>query len=117
SNAAIPGATISIRDERTGLERETTTNEEGAYVVLQLKPSVYTITVKSSGFEAKTTAGVVVAVGQSRNLDFIVNAAGKNESITVSDTAVVETSSARIGVNVTPTEVKNLPLNGRQVSQ
>jgi len=34
SNAAIPGATISIRDERTGLERETTTNEEGAYVVL-----------------------------------------------------------------------------------
>ena len=117
SKAAIPGATLVVRDERTGVERTVVTNEVGAYTVPQLKPSTYTVTVNASGFESRTLSGITVGVGQSRTADFTVNPAGNTEQITVSEIVTLDTTSARVGVNVTETEVKELPLNGRQVSQ
>jgi hypothetical protein len=56
-------------------------------------------------------------VGQSKTADFTVNPAGNTEQITVSEIVTVDTTSARVGVNVSENEVNNLPLNGRQVSQ
>ena len=58
SKAAIPGATVVVKDERTGMERTIVTNEVGAYTAAQLKPSTYAITVSASGFESKTLSGV-----------------------------------------------------------
>jgi carboxypeptidase family protein len=117
SKAAIPGATVVVKNQRTGEERTVVTNEQGAYAAPLLKPSTYAVTVSASGFENKTLSGIGVGVGQGKTVDFIVNPAGQNEQITVSEMVTVDTTSARIGVNVTPAEVKGLPLNGRQVSQ
>ena len=117
SKAAILGATVQVKDERTGVERTVITNEQGAYVAPQLKPSTYQVNVTATGFESKTVNGVTVGVGQARTVDFTVNPAGTNEEITVSELVTVDTTSARVGVNVTETEVKDLPLNGRQISQ
>jgi len=117
SKAAIPGATVVVKDERTGVERTVVTNEVGGYTAAQLKPSTYGVTVSANGFESRTVSGIVVGVGQSRTADFTVNPAGNNEQITVSEAVTLDTTSARVGVNVSETEVKELPLNGRQVSQ
>jgi len=117
SKAAIPGATVVVKNERTGEERTVVTNEQGAYSVPQLKPSSYAITISASGFESKTLSSIGLGVGEAKTADFIVNPAGSKEEITVSEIVTVDTTSARIGVNVTPAEVKGLPLNGRQVSQ
>jgi hypothetical protein len=56
-------------------------------------------------------------VGQVHSVDFTVNPAGAAEQITVTDQANFDTGSAKVGVNVSPAEDKQLPLNGRQLSQ
>src|SRR6185436_12826254 len=59
-------------------------------------------------------------VGQRLTLDFTLQPAGINQSINVEASAaeaVVDTSSATIGVNVDLREVGQLPINGRQLSQ
>jgi len=117
SKAAIPGATVTVKDQRTSEERQAVTNEQGQFVVPQLKPSTYVVTAQAAGFEPQSIEGITLRVGQNVTLDLTVHPAGNTEQITVSEIVTVDTTSARIGVNVTPTEVKGLPLNGRQVSQ
>jgi len=51
SRATVPGATVVIRNEATGLERRTTTNESGYYTVSSLPPGFYTVSAESPGFK------------------------------------------------------------------
>jgi len=43
TGAFVPGATVTVKNERTGEERTVKTNDQGLYVVTNLKPSIYTI--------------------------------------------------------------------------
>jgi len=47
AGAVIPGATVTVRNNGTGITHTTTTNNTGDYVVLQLPPANYTVTVSS----------------------------------------------------------------------
>ena len=50
SGAFLPNATITVKNEKTGEERSTTTSAQGVYVVTSLKPSTYTIRAVSGNF-------------------------------------------------------------------
>lgn len=119
SSASVHDATITVKNERTGEERTTTTNEQGVYLVTNLKPSLYTIKATASGFSSSEVTGAQVLVGQTLTTDFEMKPAGTSETVTVvaGESAGIETTSAVLGANVNPREVQELPLNGRQVSQ
>jgi carboxypeptidase family protein len=119
STAVIPGATITIKNERTGEERAITSTSQGQYLVASLKPSTYTITASAQGFAPAEFTGVQVSVGQEVTLDITLKPAGASEVITVvgAEDPAIDTSSARMGVNVNQREVQDLPINGRQLSQ
>jgi hypothetical protein len=114
----VPGATVTIKNEKTGEERTATTNESGAYLVAGLKPSVYTVSANAQNLTVRLT-NVQLLVGQELNLGLTLQATGveaKVDILAAADTAL-DTSSAAMGVNVNPREVEALPLNGRQLSQ
>jgi hypothetical protein len=114
----VSGATVTVKNERTGDERVTTSATDGAYLVGSLKPSTYLVRVTKSGFAPVEYTNVPVAVGQELHLDFEFKPAGVQESVTVVGTApMLDLSSARIGANVGEREVAGLPVNGRQMSQ
>src|SRR5215510_16374680 len=119
TNAVIQGATITIKNDRTGDQRTTTSNQEGGFLVTNLKPSVYTITVTAQNFGKTEFTFVELVVGQELNLDVELKPTGANESVTIvgGTEVTLDTSSARMGANVNPHEVQGLPLNGRQLSQ
>ncbi|MBO0723883.1 MAG: carboxypeptidase regulatory-like domain-containing protein, partial [Blastocatellia bacterium] len=119
SNALVTGGSVSIRNERTGELQETTTNAEGRYVITNLRPSSYTITITANGFTKTEFTNVELVVGQALDLDAELKPAGTSEVITIvgSTEAPIDTSSARMGANVNAQEVAGLPLNGRQLSQ
>jgi hypothetical protein len=118
TNAFVAGATVKVKNERTGEERTALTNQQGYFLIGSLKPSVYTIRAEKDGFAAIEYTGMAIAVGQELNLDFEVKPAGVQEAVTVVGTApVLDLSSAHIGVNVGERDVNNLPVNGRQMSQ
>src|SRR5229473_3299621 len=51
SSSSVPNATVVIKNEVTGIERRTTTNESGYYIVSNLPPGLYTVTVEAAGFK------------------------------------------------------------------
>src|SRR5258708_23712140 len=75
SGAAIPNASITAKDERTGQERKIDSDDRGYYVIANLTPSTYTVTVKGNGLGPAQYAGVNLSVGQERNLNIILHPA------------------------------------------
>src|SRR6266699_5548692 len=51
SGATVPNAKITVRSSNGGVERQTTTNESGYYVITNVPPGLYTLTVEASGFQ------------------------------------------------------------------
>jgi hypothetical protein len=119
TKAIVPGATVTVKNERTGEERSINTTDQGQYVVTALRPAFYTVSAKAAGFATAQYANVQVSVGQELTLDIELKPAGTAESISVIGTedAAIDTSSARLGANVNQREVQELPLNGRTLSQ
>ena len=118
TGAVVPGATIVVKNERTGEERTATSNDSGYYIISGLKPSVYTVTASAQNLSVRATS-VQLLVGQELKLDLALQATGVEAKVDViagGETAV-DTGSAAMTVNVNPREVEALPLNGRQLSQ
>src|SRR5271165_5538518 len=51
TNAAVPGAAVTVIDRDTGLKRSAKTDDAGRFNFPQLKPGTYTVRVEAQGFE------------------------------------------------------------------
>ena len=113
SRGALPGATVTVTSKQTGAVRTAISEEDGSYAVTNLGPGAYTVQVDLAGF-ASQTREVTLGLGQVETFDLALAIASLQEAVTVSAAAnVIDLSSAKIGVNVSPEEVQNLPVNGR----
>jgi hypothetical protein len=118
TGAFVPGAMVTVKNQKTGEVRTVTSTAEGRYVVPNLKPSVYTINVTFGSFQPLEYTDMTLAAGQEFSLDLELHPAGVSETVTVEAHATaIDLSSARIGANVSEREVAALPVNGRQMSQ
>src|SRR5215510_2445125 len=118
NGAIVPGASILVKNDRTGEERTATSTDAGSYVISGLKPSVYTVTASAQSLTVRA-ANVQLLVGQELVLNLTLQATGVEAKVDVvaGGDSAVDTASASMSVNVNPREVKALPLNGRQLSQ
>ena len=113
TQGAIPGATVTVTSTQTGAVRTMVSEADGSFSVTNLGPGTYTVLVELPGFGSETRQ-VTLGLGQVETLDLVLGVAGLQEAVTVSASAnVIDLSSAKIGVNVSPEEVQNLPVNGR----
>ena len=118
SGAVVPGATVVVKNERTGEERTVVSNTEGRYIVPNLRPSLYTIRATFGQLAPLQFDGLQLVAGQEFALDLTLQAAGVTETVTVqAQVSQIDLSSASVGVNVSEREVQGLPVNGRQMSQ
>jgi hypothetical protein len=118
AGAIVPGASVVVKNERTGEERTATSTDSGSYIISGLRPSLYTVTATAQSLTVRAT-GVQVLAGQELKLNLTLQATGVEAKVdVVADTSTgIDTASAAMGVNVNPREVEALPLNGRQLSQ
>ncbi|MFN0112419.1 MAG: carboxypeptidase regulatory-like domain-containing protein [Blastocatellia bacterium] len=120
TGAVVSGAKVTARSEATNSERTTTSNAEGFYSFPQLRPASYVVTVELTGFNKAQLTDLVLGVGQVRTLDIELKAGNVTEQVNIVaslEVATVDSSSNRLGVNVTSKEVAELPVNGRNFSQ
>jgi hypothetical protein len=118
SGAVVAGATVTVKNERTGAVKTATTDASGRYLIAGLPPSTYTITVKHGNFAPLEYTNMQLVASQEFAIDLNLQAAGVQETVTVvGNAAPLDISSARMGVNVSEREIENLPVNGRQMSQ
>ena len=113
SGGALPGVTVTVTSRETGAVRTAVSDGDGSYAVTNLSRGDYTVAAELSGF-APETRNVTLGLGQVETINLSLNVAGVQEAVTVTASAnVIDLSSAKIGVNVSPEEVQNLPVNGR----
>src|SRR6185503_12603710 len=98
SGAVVRNTAVMAKNEKTGEARTVMTNDQGRYVIPNLKPSTYTLRVEVKGFAPLEVTGLPLAVGQEFPMDLAVSAAGVNEVVKVTAAAaVLDVSSAKIG--------------------
>jgi len=110
---AIPGAKVTVK-QTGGSTFNATTNAQGAYVVPSLTAAEYTIVATAPGF-ASVEKKVLLLVGQLAQIDIALPVASASTSILVeaSDQLAIDTTSSVVAGNVTPKEVQDIPVNGR----
>jgi hypothetical protein len=119
SGAIIPGAAVTIKDEKTSQERKVSSDATGHYVAPNLPPSLYSVRAESIGLSPAQYTGLPLSVGQERVLNIVLQPSTVATEINVSggEMTIIDMSSAAVGANVNSREVAQLPLNGRQLSQ
>src|SRR5260370_25185189 len=113
--AVIPGWTITVTNNATGVQRQTTTNAEGYFVVPLLPPSRYQITAQNQGFTTVRIPEVVLNVGDQKALQIQLKAGDVNATVQVGNDAPLINESPGVGTVVDRKYVENMPLNGRSV--
>jgi Carboxypeptidase regulatory-like domain len=113
SGAALPGVTVTATATQTGATRVLVTEAEGDFAITNLGPGAYTVQFELPGF-ATETRQIVLGLAQVETVNLTMGTATVTEAVTVSASAnVIDLSSAKIGVNVSPEEIQSLPVNGR----
>ena len=70
SQALLPGVTITLVEETTGLTRAVVSNDRGRFVAIAVTPGRYTIKAELGGFQTQTRSAVTIAVGQAVTINF-----------------------------------------------
>jgi carboxypeptidase family protein/TonB-dependent receptor-like protein len=114
SQAVIRGATVTIANKATGVTRSVMTNDVGSYRFELLSAGKYSLKVTASGFASAVTEDVELPVGRTTTLDYALNPGATSETVTVTgEVPIVDTQKTDLGLNLSPSEVSDLPLNGR----
>ncbi len=118
TGAVIPGATITVTNEGTGVAVTAATSSDGLYTVPDLQPGLYTLKAESKGFKTLVNQHVQLTVAYVQRVDFKLEVGELKEAITVEAQAtLVDTATGRMSELITSSQVQNLPLNGRNIYQ
>ncbi|HJU41724.1 MAG TPA: carboxypeptidase-like regulatory domain-containing protein, partial [Vicinamibacterales bacterium] len=110
----LPGVTIVVTNEDTGLLREVQSGPGGIYFVSQMIPGRYRVTAKLEGFKSLDRRGITLSVGQTTTLDLPLEVGELAETITVTgDAPLVDVSSTEIGGHISAQELQELPAANR----
>ena len=117
NQAVVPGAAVSITNERTGIVQKSQTNDVGIYYFGAVPIGPYSLAVELAGFK-KWTTKLEVQVGQTVNIDAALELGNVETVVDVVGTApAITTESAEVSDVKDFRRIQQLPLNGRQVSQ
>src|SRR6266542_2043229 len=118
SGAVLPGATVVVTNENTGVIRQVTTDDTGRYLVPSLLPVVYGITAELTGFKKALVSGVTLQVNQSLRVNLTLEVGQVSESVEVDAAApLLQSETSTVGTVVDNKQVVELPLNGRSFTQ
>ena len=99
--AVLPGVSILVTHAESGTIRETTTNEDGTYLIQGLLPGPYKVSAQLTGFRRVTQEDLVVRIGMTLQVDLALKIGAVEENITVTAEAPqVDLTSAQVGGNV-----------------
>ena len=116
NGAVVQGATVTLHRNDTGSNLTTTTNDSGAFSFQNLESAKYTVTVEKQGFSKYVETEVAVTVGSVTpvvaNLK-VGDTSAVVQVVSTSGEATVDTTRPTVDGVVTPRQIENLPLNGR----
>ena len=118
TQASIAGAQIVATDTQRNIQQTTTADAAGRYVMTNLPPGRYVLTVEARGFKKYVGEALDVQVSQDITINIALQVGEVTESVTVTaEAALLEASTSSVGKVVENREIVNLPLNTRNPYQ
>jgi hypothetical protein len=118
SGAAIPGADIQVKNVGTGLTTTSQTDAQGRYRVADVGVGDYEVQASKSGFAILLHKGISLTVGSQNVVDFALQVGQQTQTVTVEGAVTqVETTNSTVASLVNQTQMRELPLNGRNFEQ
>lgn len=118
SGAVIPGTRVTLTNTDQGRTWNATSNEEGAYVFVQIPPGPYSLAVEAKGFKQYQRQNMTLEVAQIALLDVVLEVGAVTEVVEVNtQVPLLETASSTLDAVVNHKTAEALPLNGRNVLQ
>ena len=113
--AVVQGASVKLRSASTGAESTATTDDRGRFNFQNLEAGTYTVTIEKAGFSKYVATGVTIKVGSVTPLitSLEIGDAKAVVEVVASGEATVDTTRPTVDGVVTPRQIENLPLNGR----
>src|SRR5438477_1277164 len=84
TSAALPGATVTVRQVETDQQRVVVTDGAGRYRAQQLVPGQYEVSVELQGFRTARVPDLTLTVGQDAVVDVQMKVGGVDEQVVVS---------------------------------
>ncbi len=117
TGAAVVGADVTVTSLGTGVRRTVKTGSDGTYRVDNLPAGRYSIKVGMTGFAGATADNLETLVNSTSTQNFTLNPGGSSETVEVTAEApVVDQTKTEVRQNITPREVQELPLVGRDIA-
>ncbi len=107
SGAVVPNAHMSVRNTATGVTREVNADTAGLYLIPNLLPGTYEVTVTSPGFNTARQSNVDLAVGAQQQLNISLKVGETSQTVEVTEAApMVQLASSTISAEVESTTVR-----------
>src|SRR5215470_2695928 len=106
----VPNATVTATNTATGIVHTAKTTSSGNYTIPNLSPGTYDVKVQAPSFAASEAKGIRLNVGDQRDVNVSLSAAGKAEVLEVTAEApLIETTKTEVSTNVDSLSMERLP--------
>ena len=118
SGAVIPDATVVVQNQGTGQTWKLATSAKGVFIAPELAVGAYSVSISHAGFQTVVRRNVAVSVSSRVQLAITLKPGATRQTVTVTSGApVIDTASTTLGRVVGEREIRDLPTNGRDLSQ
>lgn len=119
TGAVLPGVSVTVTSNSTGVSRSLVTDEKGNFLALNLQSGSYTVKAELAGFTPVTLTKVTITLGERANLSVRMNVGTVSESVMVTGESamVVDTTKTNMSTLVSEKQLTDLPINVRNPLQ
>src|SRR5579875_4134708 len=117
SEAAIPGATVTVASKDKGISRTFKTDVQGRYSFASLPPGTYSLTVEAPGFSPYKEDGIQLTAGQASSESITLQPGQVQTQVTVSESQapLLTTENSNVSTDLNEQQIQQLPVDFRNV--
>lgn len=115
---AVPNATVVLVSEQNS-RRTAVTNNDGVYTFTAVQTGTYQIEVEGQGFKKSSVSNIQALVDKTTEIAVVLEVGAVTETVNVDASgieSIVNTQDASIGNNFVEEQIRQLPLNARNVA-
>lgn len=118
TGAVLPAAKVVVQNEDTGIARTVQADASGRYSAPSLGLGNYQVTASMEGFQTEVRKGILLTVGREAVVDLRLNVGAVTQTVEViGEAPLVQTTESTVSYLVNASTIRDLPLNGRDVTQ
>jgi hypothetical protein len=115
TGGALPGASVTARNQETGLTRTATSDGVGNYRLPALPPGTYKLIAELTSFSSESRPDLVLVIDQTATIDFALKPASVAETVTVTgESPLVDTTASAVSTSVSNQQIQDLPVASRR---